>query len=62
MAKGICRIRVLFRPTPVAIESDPDMAWGLREVEILDDPPLVERVEQRLNLATNTSQQFSARR
>ena len=62
MAIGIGWIWVLLRPTAVAVEGYADMAWGLREVEVLDNPPLIERVEQRLNPITNTSQQFSARR
>ena len=62
MAKGVVGIGVLLRPTAIAIEGHTDMARGLGEVEILDNPPLIERVEQRLNLTTNTSEQFSARR
>ena len=62
MAKGVIGIGVLLRPTAIAIEGYADMARGLAEVEIFDNPPLIKRVEQRLNLTTNTSEQFSARR
>ena len=55
MSIGIARIWVLLRPATVAIESDPDMAGGLGEVEIFNNPPLIERVEERFDLATNTS-------
>jgi hypothetical protein len=62
MAEGVGWVRVLLRPTTIAIKGHANMAWGLGEVEILDYPPLIEWVEQRLNLTTNTSEQFSARR
>jgi len=62
MAKRVGGIWILLRPTAIAIEGHTNMARGLGEVEILDNPPLIEGVEQRLNLTTNTSEQFSARR
>ena len=62
MAKRVGGIWILLRPTTIAIEGHANMARGLGEVEILDNPPLIEGVEQRLNLTTNTSEQFSARR
>jgi len=62
MAEGVGGIRILFRPATVTVKGHAYMAWGLGEVEILDNPPLIERVEKRLDLATNTSEQFSARR
>lgn len=62
MAVRVARVRVLLRPTAIAIESYAYMAWCLGEVEILDNPPLIKGIEQRFNLTTNTSEQFSARR
>ena len=62
MAVRVARVRVLLRPTAIAIEGYADMARGLGEVEILDNPPLIKGIEQRFNLTTNTSEQFSARR
>ena len=62
MAEGVGGIWVLFRPTTVTVKGHAYMAWGLGEVKIFDYPPLIERVEKRLDLATNTSEQFSAQR
>ncbi len=62
MAEGILLIWVLLRPATIAIEGDADMAWGLGEVEMGNNPPLIDWIEQRLNLTTNTSEQFSAQR
>ena len=62
MAIWIARVGVLLRPATVAVESHAYMARGLGEVEIFNNPPLIKRVEQRLNLITNTSEQFFARR
>ena len=55
MAVGVIAIRVLLRPAAIAVESYPDMARGLCKVEIFDNPPLIERVEERFDLTTNTS-------
>ncbi len=55
MAVGVIAVRVLLSPATIAIKGDTDMAWGLCKVEIFDNPPLIERVEQRFDLATNTS-------
>ena len=62
MAKWVSGVRVLLRPAAVAVQGHADMARGLGEVEILDYPPLIKRVEQRFDLVTNTSEQFSAQR
>jgi hypothetical protein len=46
VAEGICGIRVLLRPATVSIEGHAYMARGLGEVEILDNPPLIEGIEE----------------
>jgi hypothetical protein len=46
MAKGVGGIRVLLRPAAISIEGHAYMARGLGEVEIFDDPPLIEGIEE----------------
>ncbi len=60
MAVGVAGIWVLLCPTTIAIKGHTDMARGFGEVEILNDPPLIKGIEERFNLTTNTSEQFSA--
>ena len=62
MAKRVRRVGILLRPTAVAIKGYANVAGGLSEIEILDYPPLIKWIEQRFNLVTNTSEQFSAQR
>ena len=44
----------------IAIEDDSDVMWGLREIEMANNPPLIKRVEGRFNGFTNTAEQFCA--
>lgn len=55
VAIRIAGIWILLCPATVAIEGYADMSGSLGEVEIFDNPPLIEGIEQRLDSTTNTS-------
>jgi hypothetical protein len=54
MAIRICRIGVELCPAAIAIECDSHMAWCFGEVEIFNNPPLIEWIEQGFDSTTNT--------
>ena len=54
MSIRISGVWILLCPSAIAIEGDADMAGGLGEVEISDNPPLIKGVEQGFNSTTNT--------
>lgn len=60
MAIRVCRVGILLCPSAIAIEGYADMARSLGEIEIAINPPLIKRVEQRLDRFTNTGEQSFA--